>query len=124
MSMTIRRTLRHFPAPFLVLFLFGALFVFRYSPGWWTMTSVALLVAGTLLNLLVIGVNDGYMPARAGEDELPPEKRDLYKPIDGDTRLTVLSDWIAVGGYLISPGDLLIGLALGVLVLDDLLYYF
>jgi hypothetical protein len=110
-----RRILRHYLprlllVPGIVLFFFARLY---YYPGWFSAISAAALTAGILSNLLVISLNEGFMPIAAWDygNVLPPSMRQQYRPIDSKTRLPHLDDWIPLGRTRLSPGDLLLVLA-------------
>ena len=68
------------------------------------------------LNLIVIWMN-GKMPAAVTPEEIAEEDQADYRPIDESTRLWVLSDWIPLGSWMISPGDVLLFIAAGILLL-------
>jgi hypothetical protein len=75
--------------------------------GWPCLVIAGLMGVGAALNILVILLNDGYMPARM--TDLPPDYVDRYRPMDDRTRARALGDWIPVGPHLVRPGDLLLG---------------
>ncbi|HEX6984144.1 MAG TPA: DUF5317 family protein, partial [Planctomycetaceae bacterium] len=104
----LRQTLRHYPP--LLLATIVAYFTFRLitEPGWFVRSCTAAATTGFLLNLLVIAANGGRMPAAVSPDEMSPDLKDLYKPIDRATRLRFLADWIDLGRWVISPGDVLL----------------
>lgn len=76
--------------------------------------AVGLAAIGLALNLVVILANGG-MPARIAVDEISDADRPHYHPIGPTTRLAWLSDWIPVGSLLISPGDVALLVAVGLL---------
>lgn len=81
-----------------------------------------LAALGALLNGAAIFLNGGHMPVspaameRAGLGHLIPfleEARDgLHVLMDEGTRLSFLGDWIPLPGKVVSPGDVLLVLAL------------
>lgn len=71
---------------------------------------LGLATLGMTMNLTVILVNGG-MPARVTADDISPEEKPHYHPLAPSTRLAFLADWIPFGNYLISPGDILIVIA-------------
>ena len=109
--LVLKRTLRHYP-PLLILPV--AYFSVRLvtEPDRLVWTGVAISAAGFLMNLLVIAANGGRMPAAVDPDDVAGD--DLYTPIDASTRLRCLSDWIDVGRWLVSPGDVLLAAAVPV----------
>jgi Family of unknown function (DUF5317) len=72
-------------------------------------------VVGLVMNLVVNLVNGG-MPAQVTQDQIPDEARPHYQPISETTRLAWLSDWIPVGNLLMSPGDVALLIAVGLLL--------
>ena len=78
------------------------------------LVSYSLLGLGFFSNILVIVANKGHMPVSARPEELSKVTRDQTTPIDDDTRLRLLADWIPIGRLLVSPGDILLGI--GVIV--------
>lgn len=87
--------------------LFFALTVLSRS-GWTGYVCGLLLVAGIMLNALVIALNGGCMPVAAELERAAEPSRKRYTPIGPATRLSVLGDWISFGPCLVSPGDALI----------------
>jgi hypothetical protein len=82
--------------------------------------SAGLAVLGIVLNLVVILANGG-MPAAVREDEIPDEEKPHYHPIGDTTRLAFFSDWIPVGNLMISPGDVLLLIAVVLLLVRSAL---
>ena len=79
--------------------------------GWFSRAYMCVSFAGLLMNVAVVALNGG-MPARLhADEEIPDEVRPNYKPMDARTRCPFLGDWIPLGGWRISPGDVLLGLA-------------
>jgi hypothetical protein len=72
---------------------------------------------GVVMNLTVVLANGG-MPVATTAEMITDDERPLYKPIDENTRLRFLSDWIDVGGAYFSPGDFLIYFAVAGLVIQ------
>lgn len=68
---------------------------------------ISVAGAGVLMNLLVILLNGG-MPVACAADQITEEELPHYRPIDPQTRLPFLADWIDVGWAFFSPGDFLI----------------
>jgi hypothetical protein len=92
----------------------------RDDPFLWV--CLALGAAGVGLNLLVILANGG-MPARVRDDEIPDDARPHYRPIGRATRLRHLADWIPVGHYLLSPGDVVLVVAVALLAARAALHF-
>lgn len=86
---------------------------FGSRPVMWI--AVSLAIVGLVMNLVVMLVNRG-MPARVRLEEIPEDQRLDYHPIGPSTRLRFLSDWIPVGNLLISPGDIVLFLAIIILL--------
>jgi hypothetical protein len=105
----IRVLRRHWPA-YLVLGLGLARNLRSPEPSWLEIGLIGLAGAGVLMNGLVILLNGG-MPVATTAEEISAEERDLYRPIDEQTRLWWLADWIDVGWAWFSPGDFLIDAA-------------
>jgi hypothetical protein len=64
-----KRILRHWPISFFVVFGFYLALQLRHGESWLIIGCTIVLAVGFLLNVLVIAVNGGYMPAAiAGED--------------------------------------------------------
>ena len=84
----------------------------------WICTGLSALGIG--LNLIVIFLNGG-MPVALAPEEIDEEDRPYYHSIRESTRLRFLSDWIPVGDSMISPGDVLLWIAAGILVLRAIL---
>lgn len=84
------------------------------SGDWLRLVAVSLVAMGVGLNLVAIGANGGRMPAHT--DEIPSEHQGDYQTMNETTRLWYLGDWIGVGAWLISPGDICLyaGLIIGV----------
>ena len=61
-----------------------------------------LLILGSVLNLLVIVINGGRMPMPMGW----AEEDAAYQFVTPDTLLPFLSDWILIGNYMFSIGDI------------------
>ena len=77
-----------------------------------------LVSLGSLANLVVICANDFRMPLAATSTSRLAQAvyHGQYVYMDSHTRLNWLGDWMAVGGPLggvFSPGDVVIGVALG-----------
>ena len=91
----------------MLVFLVGY-FTYRLiaEPDWLVWSGLLVAAVGILLNLLVIAVNGGQMPAAVEPSSL--ENGDPYQAITEKTRLRFLADWIDIGPWLISPGDLLL----------------
>ena len=86
--------------------------------SWASFAGYILMSFGGILNLIVVGLNRGFMPVRI--EEIPEDKKRFYQAMDEQTRVWFLGDWIRVGGWYFSPGD--IGLYLGlIVVIGDLL---
>lgn len=74
---------------------------------------LALVSAGAALNLLVICANGGRMPADTRgrpryDGYIPGPDYRGYVPMNRRTALRYLGDWIAVGRWIVSPGDVCI----------------
>ena len=109
---------RHGQALAVLIFLTWHLWRDGVSSRMWT--AVGFSVIGLAMNLLVMLVNGG-MPARVEPDQIPDEERPNYHPITPSTRFAWLSDWIPVGNLLISPGDIILFLAVGILLFGSLI---
>jgi hypothetical protein len=89
------------------LFL-GLYFVFLLiqHPNWAMVSGCTVAAVGFLLNRLVLALNGGFMLVALAEELIPPQHRDCYKPIDNESRVVFLSDWLPLGhGRLTSIGD-------------------
>ena len=106
----LRRTLRRYPPLLLATVVAYLAYGLATERGWVVWACVAAAAVGFLLNFAVITANGGFMPAAAGPEGIDPAD-DLYKPIDGSTRLRYLADWIDAGRWLLSPGDVLLAAA-------------
>lgn len=76
----------------------------------WAVSGFVVSKIGGLLNILAERVNGGFMPVFAAEcDGFSGAKID-YAHIcaSGATRFVILTDWIQIPGFMISPGDVLI----------------
>ena len=78
-----------------------------------------LVTIGSATNLIVITANDFRMPAAVSASSRLAQvgHHGQYVAMDAGTRLNWLADWIVVPawfGGLFSPGDVVIGLGLGV----------
>lgn len=78
-----------------------------------------LVSLGSLANLIVILANDFRMPIGAASNSRLAQVgfHGQYVFMDSSTHLNWLADWIALPGWLggiFSPGDVLIGIGLGV----------
>lgn len=100
-----RRLLRH--APLLAIGVFAAV---SAVISWPSSRALAMMcvAAGALMNVLVIGLNRGYMPYAAGPDDAPDPPESIYRPIDAHTRAWWLADWIDTGAWYLSPGDVIL----------------
>lgn len=92
---------------------------------WWTLWNVDrlsgiwLVSIGSAANLMVIVSNDFRMPVAVDATSRLAQvgHHGQYVVMDSSTRLNWLADWIVVRGWyggVFSPGDVLIGLGLGV----------
>lgn len=108
---------RHWQAVLALCFFTWRLWRGEFSsrPAMWV--AVGLAVVGLTMNLVVILINRG-MPARVSHDEISEDEKLHYHPISQSTRLAVLSDWIPLGNLLISPGDIVLFVAVAILLLD------
>jgi len=113
---------KHWPA-YLVIGLGLARNLRSPEPSWLEVGLIGLAAAGVLMNGLVILLNGG-MPVATTADQISDEERDLYRPIDEQTRLWWLSDWIDVGTAWYSPGDFVIDAAAVGLILRALFLLF
>lgn len=106
---------RHWPALLAVAYMAWRISQdgFRESVIAWICVGAGAL--GIALNLLVILLNGG-MPAAVAEDEIPEESKPHYRPVSEKTRLALLSDWIPLGTLMISPGDVVLLLAVVVML--------
>ncbi|HJZ91263.1 MAG TPA: DUF5317 family protein [Gemmataceae bacterium] len=99
--------LRHYRPLFLLAIgavVGGNLAVGLTEPGAWPCLVLAGLIGlGLSLNATAIALNDGFMPARAVA--IPPGCELKYRPMDAQTRVRLLGDWLPVGRLLVSPGD-------------------
>jgi hypothetical protein len=100
----------------LVFAVVGTLFAMHWAQGgnWVLATALALAVIGVGANTLVIAVNGGRMPAQT--DEIPSSHENDYKIMGRATRMAFLGDWISIGNWLISPGDVCVYTGLAVYV--------
>ncbi|HKI70749.1 MAG TPA: DUF5317 family protein [Verrucomicrobiae bacterium] len=80
--------------------------------SWASFAGYILMSFGGILNLIVVALNRGFMPVRIAE--IPEAKKRFYKAMDEQTCVWFLGDWIRIGGWYFSPGD--IGLYLGLIV--------
>ena len=86
--------------------------------SWASFAGYILMSFGGILNLIVVALNRGFMPVRT--EEIPEDRKRFYQAMDEQTRVWFLGDWIRIGGWYFSPGD--IGLYLGlIVVIGDLL---
>lgn len=92
---------------------------------WWTLWNadrlfgIWLASLGSATNLLVIVTNDFRMPAAVAATSRLAQAghHGQYVAMSSATRLNWLADWIVVRGWyggVFSPGDVLVGLGLGV----------
>lgn len=72
------------------------------SGDWLRAAGIALAAFGGTLNLVVICANGGRMPIRTG-GRRPASAG--YVAMTRRTRLPWLGDWMDIGRWLISPGD-------------------
>ena len=72
------------------------------SGQWHRVAGLAFIAAGALMNFAVVCANGARMPAQTGGD---PPADDGYVAIGPTTRLRFLGDWVHLGRWLISPGD-------------------
>jgi Family of unknown function (DUF5317) len=107
---------RHWPALLAVTYMAGRMSRSEDRESVIAWICVGAGVLGMALNLLVILVNGG-MPAAVAEDEIPEISKPHYRPVSENTKFAVLSDWIPLGNLLISPGDVLLLLAVTVILL-------
>jgi len=92
----------------------------------WINRSIAGLkwiFAGTLLNLLALLVHEGLMPVsekalqQTGQDRLSFATDSRHQSMTDSSFTWILGDWIPVVKYVLSPGDLLVGMGIILLVL-------
>ena len=76
----------------------------------WAVSGFVVCKIGVLLNVLAEKVNGGFMPVFAAEcSEHSGAKIDyVHVCASVATRFVVLTDWIQIPGFMISPGDVLI----------------
>jgi Family of unknown function (DUF5317) len=107
---------RHLPALLAVAYMAWRMSQVDFRESVIAWICVGAVVLGMALNLLVILANGG-MPAAVAEDEIPEESKPHYRPVSEKTKLALLSDWIPLGNLMISPGDVLLLLAVVVMLL-------
>ena len=103
--------LRSWPAMLVLAFMTWRTFSQATAVDWLEYACLSASCLGSLLNIIVVALNGG-MPARLAPDEIPDDARPFYHAIDHKSRCPWLADWIPIGSWLISPGDVL--LAIGV----------
>lgn len=108
---------RHWQALLVSIFLICRLWRGDFNSSLAMWLAVGLTVAGITMNLTVILINRG-MPAGVTSEEISDEERPHYHPISPNTRLVFLADWIPVGNLLLSPGDLVLLLAVAILLTE------
>jgi hypothetical protein len=76
----------------------------------WAVSGFVVCKIGALLNVLAEKVNGGFMPVFAAEcSEHSGAKIDyVHACASGATHFVILTDWIQIPGFMISPGDVLI----------------
>lgn len=95
----------------------------------WHLPPARLAAIGALLNATVILANGGHMPVEPGALRLAGlEGQEAFLRGAGDglhvlagegTRLLLLGDWIPLAGRVVSPGDLVLAVALFLLPLAE-----
>jgi hypothetical protein len=85
---------------------------------WIRSIAIGLVATGVFCNVLVMGANQGRMPAQT--DSIPSEQEANYQVMNGNTRIAILGDWIQVRDWLISPGDVCLYVGLGIAVASRL----
>jgi Family of unknown function (DUF5317) len=110
-----------------VILAIGAFAVYQFKTGAWTdsWTSVGagvFLCLGLALNLVVLILNNGFMPVRM--KTIPRDYQTSHKAIDSRTRAWFLGDWIRVAQCYLSPGDLCLVAALALRLAEELLGVF
>ena len=88
---------------------------FSSQIGMWI--AAGLAIVGMAMNL-VVNIANGGMPAAVKPEEIPDSEQPHYHAIGQSTRLGFLSDWIPVGTLLMSPGDILLVIAVAILLID------
>lgn len=110
---------RHWLAMLVSIFLVCRLWRGDFNSSLAMWFADGLTVAGITMNLAVILINRG-MPADVTSDEISDEERPHYHPISPTTRLAFLADWIPVGDLLVSPGDIVLFVAIAILLIKAL----
>ena len=104
-----RRTVltNRLPMKLLCVFL-AARAILDSDLDWIAWTGCVLMATGVGMNLTVIVANRGLMPAALPYQQLSEDNEEYYTPFAPDTRLGFHGDWIDLGRYLISPGDIVL----------------
>ncbi|MGG7622126.1 DUF5317 family protein, partial [Bacillus coreaensis] len=82
---------------------------------------VIWIVAGAILNLLALLLNEGLMPVdenalkQTGQEVTSFETDSRHQLMTETTKFWILGDWIPVIKYVLSPGDLFV--AIGIILL-------
>ncbi|MGS2779691.1 DUF5317 family protein [Robertmurraya sp. GLU-23] len=82
---------------------------------------VIWIVAGAILNLLALLLNEGLMPVdenalkQTGQEVTSFETDSRHQLMTKTTKFWILGDWIPVIKYVLSPGDLFV--AIGIILL-------
>src|SRR5690348_12299193 len=88
------------------------------AASWVSFAGYTFMSLGGILNVIVVALNRGFMPVRT--EEIPEDRKRFYEAMDKQTRVWFLGDWIRIGGWYFSPGD--IGLYFGLIaIISDLL---
>jgi hypothetical protein len=90
----------------------GLFFVpgFLTAGGWISRVGISFLCLGFLLNLVVMLLNGGRMPV--GIDEVPQHLKATHQAMGSETRAGFLADWVGIGRWYFSPGDIIMVLGL------------
>ena len=97
-------------------FLLYAFKMGAFTNSWTTFVSLGFISLGLVLNLTVIVLNRGFMPV--WEEAIPRDYKLSHKPLDSQTSVPFLGDWIPIAGGHCSPGDTCLVAALGIVILD------
>ncbi len=112
-SMTVSLSMAETLAAYRIYFVILAIYFLLN----WRESGLNIAIAGSLLNMFVIILNDGHMPMAL----TPLDSEDgFYRFIDGNTVLPILSDIIRIGNYRASIGDILLRIGPPVFLISQL----
>lgn len=83
---------------------------------------VVWIVAGAILNLLALILNEGFMPVdpnalnKTGQEMSSFEGDSRHQLMTPMTKFWMLGDWIPIVKYVLSPGDILVAIGITLLI--------